>query len=363
MLISSFTTAIKSLAAPARVLGFLLLVLTLSRIVLIGWFWDRVAPTGGTGFILLQGIRFDLVLMGMLLGPALLAAPWLSGRKFGVSALRFYLLAVTLYVMWVELGTIPYIDQYDARPNYIYVEYLKYPREIFSMLMASYGLLMVLIAVITVASGLFAWRLSRSAKQTTPGHRFFGALFLMPILVVMIFAMIRSTTDHHPVNPSTVAFTTDSMVNQLALNSPYTLIYAIYEQNRDSRTGNANYGKMNDADVLRIVTEKAGLTDVVEQRIVNHQVVVLLGVITRMHLVTPVEVADVCVGFAGEDAQQAGLASAVEAEHEQSLALAEVEADVFEDRWPAVALAQPCRRDDGVAALRRRRESDVHRLR
>ncbi len=264
MLISSFTTAIKSLAAPARVLGFLLLVLTLSRIVLIGWFWDRVAPTGGTGFILLQGIRFDLVLMGMLLGPALLAAPWLSGRKFGVSALRFYLLAVTLYVMWVELGTIPYIDQYDARPNYIYVEYLKYPREIFSMLMASYGLLMVLIAVITVASGLFAWRLSRSAKQTTPGHRFFGALFLMPILVVMIFAMIRSTTDHHPVNPSTVAFTTDSMVNQLALNSPYTLIYAIYEQNRDSRTGNANYGKMNDADVLRIVTEKAGLTDVVD---------------------------------------------------------------------------------------------------
>ena len=264
MLTANFMNAIKSLAVPAKVLGFLLLVLTLSRMVLVAWFWERVAPTGGTGFILLQGIRFDLVLMGMLLGPALLAAPWLAGRKFGASLLRYYLLAVTLYVLWMELGTIPYIDQYDARPNYIYVEYLKYPREIFSMLMASYGLLMALIAVITVASGLLAWRLSCGAKQAVTGNRIFGALLLMPILVVMIFAMIRSTTEHHPVNPSTVAFTTDSMVNQLALNSPYTLIYAIYEQNRDTRTGIANYGRMNVDEVLRIVTEHAGLTGSVD---------------------------------------------------------------------------------------------------
>jgi phosphoglycerol transferase MdoB-like AlkP superfamily enzyme len=86
----------------------------------------------------------------------------------------------------------------------------------------------------------------------------------MPVLAVMILAMVRSTTDHHPVNPSTVAFTTDSMVNQLALNSPYTLIYAIYEQNRDNRTGIANYGKMDADEVLRIVTENAGLTGSVD---------------------------------------------------------------------------------------------------
>ncbi len=51
----------RSLAAPVRVLGFLLLVLTLSRLLLLMWYWGRVAPTGGTWFILLQGFRFDLV--------------------------------------------------------------------------------------------------------------------------------------------------------------------------------------------------------------------------------------------------------------------------------------------------------------
>ncbi len=249
----------QSLAAPLRVLVFLLLLLSLSRLVLLAWYWDRVAPTGGSWFILLQGIRFDLVLMGMLVGPALLAAPWISGCKRGVSWLRGYLVVVTFFVVWVELGTIPYIDQYDARPNYIYVEYLNYPREVLSMLLTSYGLLMLVVGVITIASAMLTWRLTRSAAQFRSHQYLPGALFLTPVIILAIFAMIRSTLDHHPVNPSTVAFTTDSMVNQLALNSPYTLIYAIYEQNRDSRDGAANYGRMDDSKVLSIVIETAGL--------------------------------------------------------------------------------------------------------
>ena len=75
---AGFINAIRSLAAPARVLGVLLLALSLSRLVLLAWYWDRVSVFDGTWFIVLQGIRFDIVLMGMLLGPALL---WLRGFR------------------------------------------------------------------------------------------------------------------------------------------------------------------------------------------------------------------------------------------------------------------------------------------
>jgi phosphoglycerol transferase MdoB-like AlkP superfamily enzyme len=264
MTTNSFVNAIRSLAAPLRVLGLLLLLLSFSRAVLVTWYWGRVAPTDGVWFIFLQGVRFDLVLMGMLLGPALLAAPWLSGRKFGEFLMRCYLVAATFFIVWIELGTIPYIDQYDARPNYIYVEYLKYPREVFSMLLTSYGPMLALIALVTLVSGLFAWRLSGRQIQNQPVNRLPGAALLMPFIAIAIFAMIRSTLDHHPVNPSTAAFTTDSMVNQLPLNSPYTLIYAVYEQNRDRKGGAAKYGKMQDSEVLRIVAESAGLLDQVD---------------------------------------------------------------------------------------------------
>jgi len=262
-MMSGIGAALRSLNAPLRVLGFLVLLLSLSRLVLVAWYWDRVSPTGGVGFILLQGIRFDLVLMGMLIGPAMLAAPWLSGRQTGTQVLRFYLAAVTVFVVWLELGTTPYIDQYDTRPDYIYVEYLKYPREVFSMLFTAYGPLMLLVVFLTLISALLSWRLTRVARQESMHNRIVAVSLLMPVIMVLVFAMIRSTMDHHPVNPSTVAFSTDSMVNQLPLNSPYTLIYAIYEQNRDSR-GGANYGRMDEAEALRIVVESAGLQGRVE---------------------------------------------------------------------------------------------------
>ena len=96
--------------------------------------------------------------------------------------------------------------------------------------------------------------------------------------------------------------------------------------------------------------------------VVGAQVVVLLGVVAGVHLVAELEVAEVGLGLAGEDAQQARLAGAVEAEHEQALAAAEVEADVLEHRRPAVGLAQPLRLDHRDAARRRGREPDVERL-
>ena len=256
---SGFKNALRTLAAPLQVGALLLLLLSLSRIVLLAWYWDRVEPTGGTWFILLQGIRFDIVLMGMVLGPVLLAAPWVAGFKAGVSLMRYYMVAVAVFVFWVELGTIPYIDQYDSRPDYIYVEYLIYPREVLATLLASYGLLMLIVGAVTFTAALQVWRLTRSATRVPPFKRLPGALLLTPLVLLMLLAMIRSTLDHHPVNPSTVAFTTDSMVNQLPLNSPYTLIYAIYEQNRDARGGSVNYGKMDEKEALGIVIENAGL--------------------------------------------------------------------------------------------------------
>lgn len=255
---------LRSLSAPVKVLGFLLLVLSLSRLVLVVYYWDRVAPTGGSWFIFTQGLRFDLVLMGMVMGPALLAAPWLSGTRPGATLLRCYLVAITFFVVWLELGTIPYIDQYDTRPNFIYVEYLLYPREVLSMLSAAYGVLIIIVGLATLGAAYLAWRLSRSAAVFKIHKRWLGALLLTPLLMMVVFIMVRSTLDHHPVNPSTVAFTTDSMVNQLPLNSPYTLIYAIYEQYRDSKKGAANYGKMDRRVALETVVEFAGLAGQVD---------------------------------------------------------------------------------------------------
>ena len=45
----------------------LMVALSVSRIILMLIHWGRVAETGGGSFILLQGVRYDLILLGMLI--------------------------------------------------------------------------------------------------------------------------------------------------------------------------------------------------------------------------------------------------------------------------------------------------------
>lgn len=66
-------------------LSFVLLsvmLLSLSRLGLMLWQWDRVSGAGTFGWMLLQGLRADLILLGMLVAiPVLLAPFW--GRRVG----------------------------------------------------------------------------------------------------------------------------------------------------------------------------------------------------------------------------------------------------------------------------------------
>ncbi len=45
-----------------------MVMFTISRLMLVVVHWDRVGQTDGLWFILIQGIRFDLILIGMIFG-------------------------------------------------------------------------------------------------------------------------------------------------------------------------------------------------------------------------------------------------------------------------------------------------------
>ena len=69
-------TARQALRPFIMFVPLVLVLLGLSRMGLVIWQWDRVNAVGGVGYILLQGLRFDLVALGMMLAlPAILAPP------------------------------------------------------------------------------------------------------------------------------------------------------------------------------------------------------------------------------------------------------------------------------------------------
>jgi len=241
-----------------------LLVLTASRFLLIGIHMDRVTATDGLATILLQGIRFDIILLGMIFGPVMIFKPWahtvVLPRIIRQWVIPVYLGVFSAFVFFVESSTPSFIAEFDSRPNYLFVEYLAYPREVLSTLLGERPLELIICTVLASLIAGFVIKWLREDPQKDQRISVLFCVLVTPLAAVLTLAMIRSTLDHRPVNPSMAAFSQDSMVNQLALNSAYSLIYSIYERRRDADGAGILYGEMDDEQVLSIVLKEAGIT-------------------------------------------------------------------------------------------------------
>ena len=192
-----------------------LILLSAARLGLVLWLYDRVAPTDQLGMIFLQGIRADLILLCIWSAiPVLLSLCW-ARPGLQHSWFRFsywWCLTGLILIAFIELSTPAFIQQYDIRPNRLYIEYLKYPKEVFSTL----------------------WH----------GFR-------LPLVVFMVFAGIRSTTAHRPANPALFAITSDAMVNSLVINSGYSVLFALYNLKHEARSSEM-YGKLPETQMLNL---------------------------------------------------------------------------------------------------------------
>ena len=219
----------------------MLLTLTVCRIIFVAWQWQRVVDADMFGAIFVQGLRFDLVLLGLMLTIPALAFPILASNRLLVPAwralLRVCLPIALLIIAFMECSTPSFVDQFDSRPNILFMEYLNHPREVAATLWGAYKLPIV-VAILFVTS--ITWVNSRHIGQLVRPIRPTGvmpAILVTPLLLIVCFGLIRSTLDHLPVNPSTVALSNDPLVNELALSSTNTALYALYETRHEPEGG------------------------------------------------------------------------------------------------------------------------------
>ena len=242
----------------------LILVLTLARILLVAWQWDRVLGADMLAAVFIQGLRFDLVLLGMALVLPVLSFPFVASNELLLdiwrAILKIYLPAVLLLVLFLEISTLSFIQQFDARPNILFVEYLDHPREVLATLWAAYKLPLVVAVSLLVPLAIVFVRTFRAQAARIAATGILPALLIFPFLLLACAGMIRSTLDHRPVNPSTVALSSDPLVNDLALNSAYTVLYALYETRHES-DGGFRYAELPDDEVIAIVREEMDIPD------------------------------------------------------------------------------------------------------
>lgn len=206
--------------------------------------------------VFVQGFRFDLLLLGITLVLPILLFPLLASNRILLPLwrvfLHFYLPIMLVIVTFMECSTPSFIAQFDSRPNILFLEYLDQPREVGATLWATQKLPLALAALLCIA---IAWLFGRQLKRMTANIqpvKFFAVLLATPIFVLLCAGAIRSTLDHRPVNPSTVALSNDPMVNDLALSSTYTALYAAYEM-RHEPEGGFSYDEISDQEAIEQV--------------------------------------------------------------------------------------------------------------
>ena len=232
-----------------------LLILTLSRVALAAWQWERVEATGISAVLFLQGVRADLILLGYFLAIPLLLAP-LFAHRFSARLWRTATVAwatfALVFIVFMELSSPQFIMQYDVRPNRLFIEYLAYPHEVFATLWNGFRTALLLGVGLTVVLAVLLYRLLQRASKGMNMWPSRKLLLLWPVLCIAVFMQVRSTTGHRPANPALFALTGDSMVNSLIINSAWSVFDAIGSMRKESVSSEI-YGDMPRAKVLEQV--------------------------------------------------------------------------------------------------------------
>lgn len=253
----------KSLAPIGLYLLIALGITTLARIALGLWFADRVAEASGWVFILVQGLRYDLILQGMLLLFPLSLTPLLctftGTRRLWQWLLPVYLTLCVVFLAFMELATPWFIDEYGLRPNILFVKYLIYPHEVAAMLWSGYKLPIAIAAVTLPLLAWAAFRVLRPAARNMMRTHWLTSILLIPALILVCGVAIRSSFGHRPANPSNIAISTDPLINMLPMSSAYSMLYGAYEMRYEGEA--VQFGEIAESTVITNMRRMLGLPD------------------------------------------------------------------------------------------------------
>jgi phosphoglycerol transferase MdoB-like AlkP superfamily enzyme len=243
----------------------MVVIFFVGRVSLFVLYFDQFKDSGVNYWLtFIYGLRMDTITASILLVIPLILLT--LSPKFLTTIidkfLRYYFLIVLSIVIYIENATLPFFAQYDVRPNYLFVEYLAYPKEVFGMIFADYKL-ELLIAFVMISGFIFLY-LKRTKKQFTPlvNAPFFKRILLFLPLAFILFVGIRSSFGHRPANNSDAMYSSDRIVNEITKNSLFSIGYAVYDNNRHGSKGIVKkYGKMGVGEALTRVKKRLNITN------------------------------------------------------------------------------------------------------
>ena len=192
------------------------------------------------------GLRMDTIVISIVLviPVIILGMSPKSFTKYVAIILKWYATIWLLIFIFIENATIPFFAQYDVRPNYLFLAYLEYPKEVISLMYKDY--LLELIISFTMMGVLGYWFIKSTLinfEHAMKTSYIVRLLMLLPLLAVL-FLGIRSSFGHRGVNISDAMYSTNRIINEITKSSLHAIGYAAYSNSKNSADLVKKYGKM-----------------------------------------------------------------------------------------------------------------------
>lgn len=231
-----------------------LIILTVSRLFLFYLHKERLVEVDNYLFMFPLGLRIDIILMSYLTFLPTLLVTFIppSKHKLTTKIVATYCGALLFIILFMELMTPEFIDQYDTRPNKLFLEYLIYPKEVATMLikarpwtLVGLSIVVILLVLLVVKTATYVFKVDRGDWKTR--------LLLFPIIGFFLFWGARgSLTTKRPINASNSVFSNDQLANVMGVNSLYTVAFAAYSLKNEVNPEKL-YGKMPEEECIERV--------------------------------------------------------------------------------------------------------------
>ena len=256
-----FSEFIKPVSVLFRVYLYFIVVFAIGRATFIAYFYDRIISADHSiWWVFLYGLRLDTITAcAFLLIPALLIS-FLPGAwaKVGTTLASVFLMLLFVLAVYMENATLPFINEYDVRPNVIFINYLKYPVEVMNTIWSVYKLELLLAGLMMGVFGWWFYRRIKPAILDVYSVAWWKRVIVFIPIFIIIFAGLRSSFGHRPANPSDAVFSNNRLLNELAKNTIHNVVYAAYS--RVAHDGTADkYGSMKIDEALQRVGKRLNI--------------------------------------------------------------------------------------------------------
>ena len=238
-----------------------LCITTISRIILFFIFKERVVENEDYWKIFIIGLRFDLILMSYIafLPAVLISLLPDSGLKYFKKFFNIYFIFFLFLFLLMELLTLDFINQYDTRPNRLFLDYLIYPKEVVGTLLKSYLPSLIITTILLGIALFFAVKHGKKIFYPQESNYKTKLLLFLVVAFFLFWGARGSLTSKRPINGSNAIFCSDQMTNSLGLNSLYTVAFAAYAMKHEGDV--KKYGKMDELEAYTRVKKYMDVTE------------------------------------------------------------------------------------------------------